>query len=87
MQLDKAECARLRKNLKTQNVPESQTATTASSVTQTYKGKKSPVKPAKLNQKQIALAKKNYVSSNNKKEYLQSRPKIERDALKSIGIK
>ena len=87
MQLDKAECARLRKNLKTQNVPESQTATTASSVTQTYKGKKSPVKPAKLNQKQIALTKKNYVSSNNKKEYLQSRPKIERDALKSIGIK
>ena len=86
-QLDKVTCAKMRKELKTQNVPESQTATTASSVTQTYKGKKSPVNPAKLNQKQIALAKKNYVSSSNKKEYLQSRPKIERDALKSIGIK
>jgi len=87
MQLDKVECARMRKKLKTQNVSESQTATTSSGVTQTFKSKKGPVKPAELNKKQIALAKKNYISSNNKKEYLQSRPKIERDALKSIGIK
>ena len=87
MQLDKQECARQRKNLKTQNVSESQTATTSSGVTQTFKSQTGPAKPAELNKKQIALAKKNYISSNNKKEYLQSRPKIERDALKSIGIK
>ncbi len=83
MQLDKAECARQRKNLKTENKPETPT----SSATQKYKSQTGPVKPAELNKKQIALAKKNYISSNNKKEYLQSRPKIERDALKSIGIK
>ena len=85
--LDKVECARMRKNLKTQNIPESETATTRSGVTQTYKGKKGPVKPAQMTERQIALARKNYIEAKDKKAYLNSLPKIAKDALAKKGIK
>lgn len=87
MQLDKEECARRRKNLKTQNISKSETATTRSGATQKYKSQKGPVKPAELNKKQIALARKNYIQSKDKKAYLNSLPKIAKDALAKKGIK
>ncbi len=87
MQLDKVECAKQRKKLKTKNIPASQTATTRSGVTQTYKGGKGSVKPAKMSERQIAVARKNYIQSNDKKAYLNSLPKIAKDALAEKGIK
>ena len=81
MQLDKAECARQRKNLKTKMKPE----TSSSSATQTYKT--GTAKPAQLSKKQIAVARQNYIKSNDKKQYLNSLPKIAKDALKEQGIK
>ena len=85
MQLDKAECARQREKLKTKNIPASQTDTTRSGSTQTYGTGKS--KPAQLSKKQIAVARENYIASNDKKQYLNSLPKIAKDALKEQGIK
>ena len=83
MQLDKAECARRRKELKTKNKPE----TTTQAATQSYKSQKGPVKPAELTERQIAVARQNYIKSNDKKAYLQSLPKITKDALAKKGIK
>lgn len=85
MQLDKEECARRRKKLKTKNVPASQTDTTRTGVTQKYGT--GTAKPAKLNQKQIALARKNYIQSSDKKAFLQSQPLIVKKALAAQGIK
>ncbi len=86
-QLDKVTCAKMRKNLKTQNIPESETATTRSGATQKYKGGKGPVKPAQMSEKQIALVRQNYIQSKDKKAYLNSLPKIAKDALAKKGIK
>lgn len=85
MQLGKKNCAEMREKLKTKNIPASQTDTTRSGSTQTYGT--GTAKPAKLSKKQIAVARQNYIKSNDKKAYLQSLPKIAKDALKEQGIK